>query len=235
MALILNIETSTTICSASLAKDGKKIIGKESNEKNAHSKILTVFIEDVFKEANIKVKDIDAVAVSKGPGSYTGLRIGVSAAKGIAYGAGKPLISVSTLLNMTYGAKKIINAENEDLFAPMIDARRMEVYTQLFDNELNGLSEINAKIIDEQSFLHELEKHKIHFFGDGAMKCKDAIKHKNAIFYEDFHPSADYMIPFSEKAFDENNFEDVAYFEPFYLKDFVATTPKKNIFGQKLK
>jgi len=182
MALILNIETSTTICSVSLAKDGKKIIGKESNEKNAHSKILTVFIEDVFKEAKLQVKDIDAVAVSKGPGSYTGLRIGVSAAKGIAYGAGKPLISVSTLLNMTWGAKQILKADKEDLFCPMIDARRMEVYTQLFDNEMNSLNEINAKIIDEESFLSELENHKIHFFGDGAIKCKETIQHKNAVF-----------------------------------------------------
>jgi len=234
MALILNIETSTTICSVSIAKDGKKIIGKESNEKNAHSKILTVFIEEVFKEANLKVKDVDAVAVSKGPGSYTGLRIGVSAAKGIAYGANKPLISVSTLLNMAYGAKQVLKINKDDLFAPMIDARRMEVYTQLFDYELNSLNKINAKIIDEQSFLAELENHKIHFFGDGAIKCKDIIKHENAIFYEDYHPSADYMIAFSEKAFNENNFEDVAYFEPFYLKDFVATIPKKNIFGERL-
>lgn len=231
MALILNIETSTTICSVSLAKDGKKIIGKESNEKNAHSKILTVFIEDIFKDANLKVKDIDAVAISKGPGSYTGLRIGVSVAKGIAYGAGIPLISVSTLLNMTFGAKQILEVNEEDLFAPMIDARRMEVYTQLFDNKLNALCEINAKIIDEQSFISELEKHNINFFGDGAMKCKNAISHKNAIFHENFNPSADYMITFSEKAFAENNFEDVAYFEPFYLKDFVATIPRKNIFG----
>ncbi|NPA44446.1 MAG: tRNA (adenosine(37)-N6)-threonylcarbamoyltransferase complex dimerization subunit type 1 TsaB, partial [Chlorobi bacterium] len=181
MALILNIETSTTICSVSIAKDGKKIIGKESNEKNAHSKILTVFIEDIFNEVNLKVKDIDAVAVSKGPGSYTGLRIGVSAAKGIAYGANKPLISVSTLQNMAYGGKQTLEVNENDLLAPMIDARRMEVYTQLFDYNLNPLNKINAKIIDEQSFVSELEKHKIYFFGDGAMKCQNAIKHKNAI------------------------------------------------------
>jgi len=231
MALILNIETSTTICSVSIAKDGKKIIGKESNEKNAHSKILTVFIEDIFNEVNLKVKDIDAVAVSKGPGSYTGLRIGVSAAKGIAYGANKPLISVSTLQNMAYGGKQTLEVNENDLLAPMIDARRMEVYTQLFDYNLNPLNKINAKIIDEQSFVSELEKHKIYFFGDGALKCQNAIKHKNAIFVEDLNPSADFMIPFSEKAFNENNFEDVAYFEPFYLKDFIATIPRKNIFG----
>ncbi|NPA45234.1 MAG: tRNA (adenosine(37)-N6)-threonylcarbamoyltransferase complex dimerization subunit type 1 TsaB, partial [Chlorobi bacterium] len=153
------------------------------------------------------------------------------AAKGIAYGANKPLISVSTLQNMAYGGKQTLEVNENDLLAPMIDARRMEVYTQLFDYNLNPLNKINAKIIDEQSFISELEKHKIYFFGDGALKCQNAIKHKNAIFVEDLNPSADFMIPFSEKAFNENNFEDVAYFEPFYLKDFIATIPRKNIFG----
>jgi tRNA threonylcarbamoyladenosine biosynthesis protein TsaB len=130
---------------------------------------------------------------------------------------------------MTYGAKQKINTENLDLFAPMIDARRMEVYTQLFNNQIVSQNKINAKIIDEQSFLPELKKHKIHFFGDGAMKCSEAIKNKNAKFYDNFHPSADYMIPFSEKAFNNNVFEDVAYFEPFYLKNFVATIPKNKL------
>ncbi|MCD4794434.1 MAG: tRNA (adenosine(37)-N6)-threonylcarbamoyltransferase complex dimerization subunit type 1 TsaB [Bacteroidales bacterium] len=231
MALILNIETSTTVCSVNLAENGKKVIGKETNEQNAHSKVLTVFIEELFKEINFQIQDIDAVAVSKGPGSYTGLRIGVSAAKGIAYGAGKPLISVSTLQNMAWGAKKKLNPEQNVLLAPMIDARRMEVYTQLFDNEINPVNEISAEIIDKHSFLKELKNNKIYFFGDGAAKCKDAITHNNAVFFDDLHPSADYMIPFSEKAFKDNKFEDVAYFEPFYLKDFVATIPTKNIFG----
>jgi len=231
MALILNIETSTTVCSVNIAKNGIKIIGKETKEQNAHSKMLTVFIEEILKIAKLKIKDIDAVAVSKGPGSYTGLRIGVSAAKGIAYGANKKLLSVSTLLNMTWGAKQLLKPKEDILFAPMIDARRMEVYTQLFDNELNPIDNINAKIINEQSFLNESENKKIFFFGDGAAKCKDTITHKNAVFIEDLHPSADYMIPFSEKAFIENKFENVAYFEPYYLKDFVATIPKKNIFG----
>ncbi|NOZ34158.1 MAG: tRNA (adenosine(37)-N6)-threonylcarbamoyltransferase complex dimerization subunit type 1 TsaB [Chlorobi bacterium] len=231
MALILNIESSTSVCSVCLAENGKKIAGKETNEQNAHSKILTVFIKDIFQERNLKVKNIDAVAVSKGPGSYTGLRIGVSVAKGIAYGADVPLISVSTLQNMAWGAKNVLNIQNDDLLAPMIDARRMEVYSQLLDPEIQPISDITAKIIDKNSFSEELQKHKIYFFGDGAAKCKEIIRHKNAVFIEDLYPSADYMIPFSKKAFFENKFEDVAYFEPFYLKNFIATIPKKNIYG----
>ena len=231
MGLILNIETSTTVCSVNIAENGIKLIGKETNEQNAHSKVLTSFIEELFKEINFQIKDIDAVAISKGPGSYTGLRIGVSVAKGIAYGSGIPLISVSTLQNMAWGAKSLSANEQGVLYAPMIDARRMEVYTQLFDNKINHINEISAKIIDDQSFYKELESHKIYFFGDGAAKCKTAIKHKNALFIDNLNPSADFMISYSEQAFQDNKFEDVAYFEPFYLKDFVATIPKKNIFG----
>ena len=231
MGLILNIETSTTVCSVNIAENGIKLIGKETNEQNAHSKVLTSFIEELFKEINFQIKDIDAVAISKGPGSYTGLRIGVSVAKGIAYGSGIPLISVSTLQNMAWGAKSLSAKEQGVLYAPMIDARRMEVYTQLFDNKINHINEISAKIIDDQSFYKELESHKIYFFGDGAAKCKTAIKHKNALFIDNLNPSADFMISYSEQAFQDNKFEDVAYFEPFYLKDFVATVPKKNIFG----
>ena len=233
MGLILNIETSTTVCSVNIAKDGSKLIGRETNEQNAHSKILTVFIDEILKESEIKATDLHAIAVSKGPGSYTGLRIGVSVAKGIAYGANIPLVSVNTLQSMVIGAKKLINTDVDDkiLFAPMIDARRMEVYTALFNSKLEFQNEISAKIIDEDSFKEELNNYKLYFFGDGAAKCKDAIKHENAVFIENLHPSADYMIPFSEQAFTDKTFEDVAYFEPFYLKDFVATVPTKNIFG----
>ncbi len=231
MPLILNIETSTSVCSVCIAENGKKLIGKETREQNAHSKILTVFIDDIFRESEIKVKEINAVAVSKGPGSYTGLRIGVSAAKGIAYGAGIPLISVSTLQNMAFGAKQFLDTSEKVLFAPMIDARRMEVYSQLFDDKIKPVNNITAKIIDEESFKCELEKNKIYFFGDGAEKCKNVITHKNAEFINDLHPSSDFMIPFSEQAFNNGSFEDVAYFEPFYLKNFLATVPKKNIYG----
>ena len=231
MARILNIETSTTVCSVNIAENGNKIIGKETNEQNAHSKVLTVFIESILKESGIDIKTVDAVAVSKGPGSYTGLRIGVSAAKGIAYAAGINLISVSTLQNMAHGMKQLRDFPKDILFAPMIDARRMEVYTQLFDKDLNQLNEISAQIIDETSFAEQLEKHSIVFFGDGSSKCKDFIQHENALFVENMNPSADYMIPFSEEAYQKGRFEDVAYFEPFYLKDFIATVPKKNIYG----
>ncbi len=231
MALILNIESSTSVCSVCLSKNGKKINGRETHEKNAHSKILTVFIEDILKEENLKAKELDAVAVSKGPGSYTGLRIGVSAAKGMAYGAGIPLIAVNTLLNMSFGAGQKINAAGNYLFAPLIDARRMEVYTQLFDKNLIPVNKTEAKIIDETSFSKELEENTIYFFGDGADKCRQIIKHKNAVFMDDMHPSSDFMIPFSEQAFKEKKFEDIAYFEPFYLKNFIASIPTKNIYG----
>lgn len=231
MGLILNIETSTSVCSVNLAENGKKIIGKETKEKNAHSKVLTVFIEDILKEANLKIKNIDAVAISKGPGSYTGLRIGVSVSKGIAYGADKPLISVNTLQNMAWGAMQKIKADNDVLLSPMIDARRMEVYTQLFNNQLIPINKISAEIIDDHSFLKVPENNIIYFFGDGAAKCKEIITRQNAFFINDLSPSADYMIQYSEQAFRDKKFEDVAYFEPFYLKNFVATIPKKNIFG----
>jgi tRNA threonylcarbamoyladenosine biosynthesis protein TsaB len=231
MARILNIETSTTVCSVNIAENGKKIIGKESNEQNAHSKVLTVFIDDILKESGLDIKSFDAVAVSKGPGSYTGLRIGVSAAKGIVYGADIKLLSVSTLQNMAWGMHHTQSFSDDVLFAPMIDARRMEVYTQLFNSKIEAINEISAKVIDENSFEDELKDHRIIFFGDGAMKCKDTIQQERAIFIENMNPSADYMIPYSEEAYQKGHFENVAYFEPFYLKDFIATVPKKNIYG----
>lgn len=234
MALILNIETSTTVCSVALAENGKIIALKKTRDENSHSRILTVFIEDIFKETNIDIKKLDAVAVSKGPGSYTGLRIGVSAAKGIAYGLNIPLISVNTLQIMALQLKSKYNEFEKDeniILSPMIDARRMEVYTALFDKNLNMKTEISADIIDENSYETELINHKIFFFGNGADKLNKIIKHKNAVFIEDIHPSADYMIEFSEKKFESKTFEDTAYFEPFYLKNFVAVMPTKHIYG----
>ncbi len=234
MALILNLETSTTVCSVSLAKGGKVLALKKTEEENSHSKILTIFIEDIFKENNIDIKTIDAVAVSKGPGSYTGLRIGVSAAKGIAYGLNIPLISINTLKIMVVRVleenAKLKN-DKSILFAPMIDARRMEVYTAFFNNNLEMKTDISADIIDESSYLGELSKHNIHFFGNGAPKCKETIISTNAHFIENIYPSADNMAPLSEKAFLNKDFEDVAYFEPFYLKDFIAAVPTKHIYG----
>ena len=235
VALILNIETSTKACSVALAKEGKIIASKEYNGDNySHSKLLTVFIEDIFKETKIDIKTIDAVSVSKGPGSYTGLRIGVSAAKGISYALNIPLLSVSTLKHMALGVSKDINFKNRGkniIFAPMIDARRMEVYTALYNINNDKIKEIKAEIIDENTFSDFLENNKIINFGDGSEKCKNIITHKNAIFIDKIFPSATNMISISETLFNHQEFQDTAYFEPYYLKDFIATVPKKHIYG----
>ncbi len=236
MALILNIETSTEVCSVSLAKNGHLLSKKESNEGFNHSKILTVFIEELFKENHIQPKKLDAVAVSKGPGSYTGLRIGVSVAKGLCYGLNIPLISVCSLEILGgYAAKNVknfnvVNDDNPVLFCPMIDARRMEVYTALYNSKGEEIRPVSAEIIDE-NFLSDLfETHKIMFFGNGAKKCKSHIKHKNAVFEGPLATSAEYMQIISEEKFNKKQFEDVAYFEPFYLKNFVATIPRNKVF-----
>lgn len=236
MALLLNIETSTAICSVALGKDGKLLALKENKEGMKHASHLTVFIESILKENNLTTTDLDGVAISMGPGSYTGLRIGVSTAKGICYGAGIPLIAVSTLQSMTKALQntsdisaKVKNIENA-FFCPMIDARRMEVYTAFYNSKTELEREISADIIDENSFLDELSNREIVFFGDGSAKCKNVIRNKNGIFLDDVNATAVGMIELAEEKFNKNELEDVAYFEPFYLKDFVATTPKKNIF-----
>ncbi len=199
----------------------------------SHSSSLAVLINEGFKITKLESKQLNAVAVSKGPGSYTGLRIGVSTAKGICYGAGIPLIAVPTLDIMAIGVilEKITGEEIENsLLCPMIDARRMEVYNALYNNIGKRQTEITADIIDEKSYFDALNKQKVYFFGDGAEKCKDVIKHENAIFLENVYPSAKYMLQIANQHFNEQQFEDVAYFEPFYLKDFIATIPKKNIY-----
>ncbi|OQY05462.1 MAG: tRNA (adenosine(37)-N6)-threonylcarbamoyltransferase complex dimerization subunit type 1 TsaB [Bacteroidetes bacterium 4572_117] len=232
MALILNIETSTEVCSVCFAQDGKVIALKENNEGQTHAKLLTVFIEDLLKEKKLKVADFDAVAVSMGPGSYTGLRIGVSTAKGLAYAANIPLIAINTLQSIADGLvqqdKQKIN--QNAWVCPMIDARRMEVYTAFFNIENVAESEISADIIDENSYQKILDDRQVVFCGNGSAKCKDTIKHKNAIFVDDIECSSSYMALLAEKAFLNSDFVDVAYFEPYYLKNFVATIPKKNIF-----
>ena len=242
MGLILNLETATTVCSVALAKDGKLIALKEINNGYTHAENLTVFIEELMAEAKLHFTDLDAIAVSKGPGSYTGLRIGVSAAKGLCYALGKPLIAVSTLKCLTQkeftidnlqftndeaGLNRQLSIVNCQLFCPMLDARRMEVYCALFNSELQEIEPVQAKIIDEHSFADQLKENVICFFGDGAAKCKELLRsNANAVFIDDVFPSAESMISFSEEAFKQKQFEDVAYFEPFYLKDFVAG-PKK--------
>lgn len=235
MAIILNIETSTEVCSVSLAESGKTLFLKESDEGLNHSKLLTVFIEDLFSENNFEINKIDAVAVSKGPGSYTGLRIGVSVAKGLCYGLDKPLIGIGSIEAMGHyvaaNAGEFYQAEDgeELLFCPMIDARRMEVYTALFDAEGNAVNEVTAEIIDENSFADHLKTKKILFFGNGADKCREKITHENALFKGPAKTTARFMQNLAEIKYNKKEFEDVAYFEPFYLKDFVATIPKNKV------
>ena len=234
MALILNIETSTKVCSVTLAKDGNVLSLRESYEDKSHATLLTVFIDEILKEQNVSAQALDAVAVSKGPGSYTGLRIGVSTAKGIAYGIGKPLIAVNTLQAMTKGLfeSKVSAVEGADLFLPMIDARRMEVYTGVWDKTEKQIQEITSKVIDEDAFSNHSEK--LLLFGNGAQKCKEVLNQENVLFFDDYVISASHMVTLSEQKFKDKKFEDVAYFEPFYLKEFMATTPKNNVLGNLL-
>ncbi len=225
MALILNIETATKNCSVSLAENGNLLFVKELNEGGySHAEKLHQFIKEVLESANITPQKLDAIAVSKGPGSYTGLRIGVSSAKGLCFAVNKPLISVETL-------ESLANQINTDkgLIIPMLDARRMEVYSSVFDKSHQQIRKIKAEIIDENSFSKELNNGKVYFLGDGAEKCKSMITHENAIFIDDKFPSAREMSKLSFEKFKNNNFEDVAYFEPFYLKDFVVTPAKKRV------
>jgi len=225
LALILNIETSTKNCSVCLAKDGEVVALREINDANySHAEKLHPFIDEVLKEANLKISDIDAFAVSKGPGSYTGLRIGVSAAKGLCFASDKPLISIDTLKALAHS----ISIE-DGVIIPLLDARRMEVYSSVFDVDYHQVREIKAEIIDENSFVNFLENGNVYFLGDGSEKCKSIINHKNAQFMDDQFPSSEQMAQLSYKKFKTSDFEDVAYFEPFYLKNFVAGVQKKKL------
>ena len=224
--LILCLETATKVCSVALGQNGKLLALKESaEEKFSHAENLTLYIEEVCKQAKVSLKNIDAIAVSKGPGSFTGLRIGVSAAKGLCYALDKPLIAINSLEAMAVGQISRLKTQDSRLFCPMIDAKRMEVYCAVYDGKLKEIKKTSAEIIEENSFVDLLKANKIIFFGDGAEKCKSKITHQNAVFENKFSPSAQFMIPIAEKFFLGNKFEDVAYFEPFYLKDFVGTHP----------
>ena len=219
VSLILNIETSTKNCSVSLSKDGELLSLKEySGEGYTHGENLHLFIEEVMQKAEYSFNDLSAVAVSKGPGSYTGLRIGVSAAKGLCFSLDIPLISIDTLkvLAMAY------EIEQSAFITPMIDARRMEVYSTVFDSNYSQIRETKAEIIDEKSFTDLLEENKVYFLGDAVEKCKNIITHRNAFFLEEYLPSAKEMVKLSYEKYKKNDIEDVAYFEPFYLKDFIV-------------
>jgi tRNA threonylcarbamoyladenosine biosynthesis protein TsaB len=237
MALILNIETSTKVCSVCVSLNGVVKGIKESCEEKSHAKLLTIFIDQLLNELDYKIVDFDAIAISKGPGSYTGLRIGVSTAKGLCYAKDLPLIAINTLQSMANGI--ILKANSNDIsvddfensiLVPMIDARRMEVYSAFFNSKGEFIRDVKAEIIDENSYKDILSKQKMVFFGDGSEKIRKVVKHENAVFIKNIDPSSNDMAKLSELAYQEKQFEDVAYFEPFYLKDFVATVPKKNIF-----
>ncbi|NOW95524.1 tRNA (adenosine(37)-N6)-threonylcarbamoyltransferase complex dimerization subunit type 1 TsaB [Mucilaginibacter sp. SG564] len=225
MSVILQIETATTSCSVALAVDGKVVAFKQINERNIHAEVITLFIDELVTSANLTYAGLDAIAVSSGPGSYTGLRIGISTAKGLCFALDKPLIAIETLEAMAYGVihNDDFTVNQNTLLCPMIDARRMEVYCALFDAAGQKVRPTSADIIDEQSFADELNKQQILFFGDGADKCEAILgNNPNAKFLSGFVNSATFLTQKAADKFGKKEFEDVAYFEPYYLKDFIA-------------
>ena len=257
MQKIILIETSTALCSAAIAENGVVTAYRESSAPKAHASLTAVFIQEMLQERGLTLADCDAVCVSMGPGSYTGLRVGVSTAKGLCFGTGKPLIAVGTLDTLVAQALEIAGQTSNDdctstvipdhgtvipdligdprFIIPMIDARRMEVYSAVFeitgqaDNDARQITETAPAIIDENSFAEYLEQGPCLFIGDGAGKCADVIKHPNAHFCQCW-PKASAMLSPATQAYNEKRFEDVAYFEPFYLKEFVATVSKKKMW-----
>lgn len=228
MSCILNIETSTNVCSVALSQDGVCLYEDVNMEGPSHAQVLAGYVKNAVSFADSHAIPIDAIAISKGPGSYTGLRIGVSEAKGVTYGRDAKLLSVPTLKLLTVPILLGHEELPEDaLLCPMIDARRMEVYCALYDRALNEVVQTQALVIDSDSFKEYLDKQPIYFMGDGADKCVETIQHPNAHFIKNIVPRAKNMIPLAEMAMAKEQFEDVAYFEPFYLKEFVATKSKK--------
>ena len=230
MSCIVHIETSTEVCSVALSQDGALLSSKESFDGPSHGRLLAGFVDEMVSFADSHAIPVDAVAVSCGPGSYTGLRIGASMAKGLCYGRGLKLLAVPTLQLLTVPLLLYRDdLPEEACFCPMIDARRMEVYSAIYRRNLTEVRETRADIVDEGSYAEFLEKGPVVFFGGGAAKCQTVLQHENAIFIDDVLPLARHMIPLAEKALGQGKTEDVAYSEPFYLKDFVATKPK-NLF-----
>lgn len=234
MATILCIETGTDICSVGIARDGEIVSMLESDEGRDHARKVGVFVDELLRTTGIAPDEIDAVAVGKGPGSYTGLRIGVSFAKGLCYGLQKPLIAVGSLDAMTAVAREdykagIVDVDNweQARLCPMVDARRMEVYAQVFDSAGTPLTEVAAEIVTDESFAEWRKDGDFVIFGNGAAKCTEVLT--DAVLVN-VTPSVRGIAPLAQKAFDEGNFEDIAYFEPFYLKDFVVTASKKKLF-----
>ncbi len=232
MALILNIETSADICSAALGREGEVMAWMAGEGERDHSRVLTLLIGRLLREQGVTAKDLDAVAVSEGPGSYTGLRIGVSTAKGMAYALGIPLVAVPTLDALARSVVDTLSSSmaeslgEDGLLSPMIDARRMEVYSALYDREGRRLTEIHPHIVDERYYAGERARHKVLFFGTGSNKCREVLNTPSDLFLEGVVPSADKLVPLAEERYRAGEFADVAYFEPFYLKEFVATVPR---------
>lgn len=228
MSCILNIETSTDVCSVAISDSGQVIFNQEDHTGPNHAIKLGEFVDEALDFLDSHGLPLEAVAVSCGPGSYTGLRIGVSMAKGICYGRGVKLIAVPTLELMAVPVLLGEHPEEEDaLIVPMLDARRMEVYAEVLDRALKVVRPIQADIVDANTYKEYLDQHHVYFFGNGAAKCMETINHPNAHLVEGIEPLAKNMAPLAEKRFVEGKFEDVAYFVPFYLKDFVAKMPKK--------
>lgn len=227
MPCILHIETSTDVCSVAVSQDGQCIFSKEDRKGPSHAVVLGLFVQEALSFADSHAISVDAVAVSCGPGSYTGLRIGVSTAKGVCYGRDLPLIAVPTLRLLCVPVLLQQELPDDALLCPMLDARRMEVYAAVYDRALNPLRDTAADIVDEHSYEEFLDRHPVYFFGNGAAKCKSRLTHPNARFIDDVVPLAQWMFPLADRDLNNRNFQDVAYFEPFYLKEFVASKPKK--------
>lgn len=236
MSCILHIETSTKACSVALSENGSVIFHEEDLDGPNHAVVCGVFVDEALSFANSHAIPVDAVAVSEGPGSYTGLRIGVSLAKGVCYGRDLPLLAVPTLkllcvpvlLNDSLFPPPL-EGMGEALLVPMIDARRMEVYSAVYDRALREVRPVGADIVDADTYLPYLEEHPVFFFGDGAAKCKSVILHKNAHFIDGIVPLAKWMFPLAERSLHLGEKQDVAYFEPFYFKEYVAGTPKEKV------
>jgi len=230
MPAILHIETATQVCSVALSLDGQIMAWRESSEPNAHSARIAVFVEEIMRETGTPFNRLGAISVSKGPGSYTGLRIGVSTAKGLCYALGIPLIAVDTLEAMAGGLIRRLESEGavipgNTLYCPMIDARRMEVFTAIFDGGLASILSTRAEVVTADSFSSLRENHVIWFFGDGAEKCRHLIQGPGSMFRDDLYPSAKFLVPLAERLLMEGKTVDPAYFEPYYLKDFIPGIP----------
>ena len=230
MARILLIETATARLSTALSEDGTVTAFRVCDEPRMHASLTAPYVQEVLQEKGLSVKDLDAVCVGRGPGSYTGLRVGVSTAKGLCFGGGIPLLSVGTLDTLVSEAHRLgVVPEGCRYIVPMVDARRMEVYTAVFTPDGQQLTETEPVVVDASGFEAQLAEGPVLFIGDGALKCREVLTSGNAFFAEAY-PDARAMAPLAEAAFAASSFEDIAYFEPFYLKQFVATTPRNKLF-----